>query len=83
VSKRASLPETPFQAREFEKPSRGRATPVILDVTHRDSIISGVEAAPKAIGRRIDVLAPIFHTKFSDLDQLMNFLKNTTMAGAS
>jgi putative oxidoreductase len=26
--------------------------------------------------------AAIFHTKFSDLDQLMNFFKNMTMAGA-
>ncbi|MBV8523602.1 MAG: DoxX family protein [Acetobacteraceae bacterium] len=26
--------------------------------------------------------ALIFHTKFSDLDQLMNFLKNMTMAGS-
>ncbi|MBV8408013.1 MAG: DoxX family protein [Alphaproteobacteria bacterium] len=26
--------------------------------------------------------AAIFHTKFADLDQLMNFFKNTTMAGA-
>ena len=25
--------------------------------------------------------AAIFHTKFSDLDQLMNFFKNVTMAG--
>ena len=25
--------------------------------------------------------AAIFHTKFSDLDQLMNFFKNMTMAG--
>jgi putative oxidoreductase len=26
--------------------------------------------------------AAIFHTRFADLDQLMNFFKNTTMAGA-
>jgi putative oxidoreductase len=28
-----------------------------------------------------NLTALIFHTKFSDLDQLMNFCKNITMAG--
>ena len=44
------------QIGEFEKLSPGRAIGVTLDVTKPDSVISGVEAAAKALAGRIDVL---------------------------
>ena len=44
------------QIGEFEKVSPGRAIAVMLDVTKPDSVISGVEAAAKALAGRIDVL---------------------------
>ena len=46
----------PEQIGEFEKLSPGRAIAVTLDVTKPDSVISGVEAAAKALAGRIDVL---------------------------
>jgi len=42
---------------EFEKRSPGRAKAVMLDVTRSDGVVSGVGAAVKALGGRIDVLS--------------------------
>jgi NAD(P)-dependent dehydrogenase (short-subunit alcohol dehydrogenase family) len=47
----------PEQIREFEKLSPGRAKAVMLDVTKPDGVVSGVGAAAKALGGRIDVLS--------------------------
>lgn len=47
----------PEQIREFEKLSPGRAKAVMLDVTKPDGVLSGVGAAAKALGGRIDVLS--------------------------
>jgi NAD(P)-dependent dehydrogenase (short-subunit alcohol dehydrogenase family) len=46
----------PEQLLEFERLSPGRAMAVMLDVTKRDSVVSGVQAAARALGGRIDVL---------------------------
>jgi len=46
----------PEQIGEFEQLSPGRAKAVMLDVTKPDSVVSGVEAAAKALEGRIDVL---------------------------
>jgi NAD(P)-dependent dehydrogenase (short-subunit alcohol dehydrogenase family) len=47
----------PEQIKEFEKLSPGRAKAVMLDVTKPDGVVSGVRAAAKALGGRIDVLS--------------------------
>jgi short-subunit dehydrogenase len=46
----------PEQIGEFEKLLPGRAKAVMLDVTKADGVVSGVGAAAKALGGRIDVL---------------------------
>jgi NAD(P)-dependent dehydrogenase (short-subunit alcohol dehydrogenase family) len=46
----------PEQIGEFEKLAPGRAKAVMLDVTKSDGVVSGVRAAAKALGGRIDVL---------------------------
>jgi NAD(P)-dependent dehydrogenase (short-subunit alcohol dehydrogenase family) len=46
----------PEQIGEFEKLFPGRAKAVMLDVTKADGVVSGVGAAAKALGGRIDVL---------------------------
>ena len=44
----------PEQIGEFEKLSPGRAKAVMLDVTKSDGVVSGVRAAAKALGGRIE-----------------------------